>query len=153
MIKRITNPLEFKKLLDDIFLLFEYENEEEGHFLVKHNKEYILNAFGDNNILAWDFFVWGNLDERSNKLDAVIAFLNNKNEKFGEEIFAEYIWLSKNALAGRRLLAKALNFAREKEFKYVTMSCSLANPKAPKVGRFYERMGFIKDTETYIAKL
>ena len=45
MIKRITNPLEFKKLLDDIFLLFEYENEEEGHFLVKHNKEYILNAF------------------------------------------------------------------------------------------------------------
>ena len=67
--------------------------------------------------------------------------------------FAEYIWLSKNALAGRRLLAKALNFAREKEFKYVTMSCSLANPKAPKVGRFYERMGFIKDTETYIAKL
>jgi len=88
MIKRILNPQEFKTLLDDIFPLFDMENEKQGHALLKHNKEYIFNAFGDKSILAWDFFVWGNIND-ANKFDAVIAFLNNKNEKFGEEIFAE----------------------------------------------------------------
>ena len=152
MIKRITNPLEFKKLLDDIFLLFEYENEEEGHFLVKHNKEYILNAFGDKNILAWDFFVWANLNEH-NKFDAIIAFVNHKNEKFGEEIFTEYIWLSKNPKVGYKLFATAIKFAKEKEFKYIQMGRVMSHPKSDKVARFYERMGFVKASESYIAKL
>tara|TARA_Y100000401_G_scaffold43599_1_gene33289 strand:- start:933 stop:1391 length:459 start_codon:yes stop_codon:yes gene_type:complete len=152
MIKRILDPKEFKKLLDEIFDLFDMENEEQGHALLKHNKEYIFNAFSDKSILAWDFFVWGNLNNE-NKFDAVIAFLNNKNEKFGEEIFAEYIWLSKNPRVGQRLLGTAMKFAREKEFKYVMMSCVAAHPKARKVANFYEKMGFIKDSETYIAKL
>ena len=152
MIKRILDPEEFKALLDDIDTLFKEENKVNGHALVEHNKEYIFNAFGDKSILAWDFFVWGNLNDMG-KFDAVIAFLNNKNEKFGEEIFAEYIWLSKNPRVGQKLLGTAMKFAREKEFKYVMMSCVEAHPKARKVARFYEKMGFIKDSETYIAKL
>ena len=151
MIKRITNPVEFKKLMDDIFDLFDYENENEGHFL-KHNKEYIVNAYANTATLAWDFFVWANLNE-CDKFDSIIAFLNHKNEKFGEEIFTEYLWLSKNPKVGHRLIGKALKFAREKEFKYVIMSCAEANPKSEKVARFYKKMGFIKDSETYIAKL
>ena len=152
MIKRILDPQEFKVLLDDIEGLFEVENETQGHALLKHNKEYIFNAFGDKSILAWDFFVWANLNSVG-KFDAMIAFLNNKNEKFGEEIFAEYLWLSKNPKVGQKLLGNAMKFAREKEFKYVMMSCVAAHPKARKVANFYEKMGFIKDSETYIAKL
>ena len=151
MIKRITNPEEFNVLIGEIDLLFKYENENEGHFL-KHNKEYIINAFSHKHILAWDFFVWANLNN-SDKFDSIIAFLNHKNEKFGEEIFAEYLWLSKNPKVGHRLIGKALKFAREKEFKYVMMSCAEANPKSKKVARFYKKMGFVKDSETYIAKL
>ena len=151
MIKRITNPAEFKKLMDDIFDLFYHENENEGHFL-KHNKEYIVNAFANKGILAWDFFVWANLN-KAGKFDSIIAFLNHKNEKFGEEIFSEYLWLSKNPKVGHRLIGTALKFAREKEFKYVTMSCVTAHPKSEKVDRFYKKMGFIKDSETYIAEL
>ncbi len=152
MIKRILDPQEFKVLLDDIFPLFDMENKKQGHALLKHNKEYIFNAFGDKSILAWDFFVWVNYNSQG-KFDAVIAFLNNKNEKFGEEIFAEYIWLSKNPKMGQKLLGTAMKFAREKEFKYVMMSCVEAHPKSRKVAKFYEKMGFIKDSETYIAKL
>ena len=152
MIKRILDPKEFKTLLDDIFPLFDMENEKQGHALLKHNKEYIFNAFGDKSILAWDFFVWANKNN-SGKFDAVIAFLNNKNEKFGKEIFAEYIWLSKNPRVGQKLLGIAMKFAREKEFKYVMMSCVEAHPKSRKVANFYKKMGFIKDSETYIAKL
>jgi len=152
MIKRILDPKEFKTLLDDIFPLFDMENENQGHALLKHNKEYIFNAFGDKSILAWDFFVWANCNSEG-KFDAVIAFLNNKNEKFGEEIFAEYIWLSKNPRVGQKLLGIAMKFARKKEFKYVMMSCVEAHPKSRKVAKFYEKMGFVKDSETYIAKL
>ena len=152
MIKRITNPSEFKTLLDDIFDLFEYENENEGHYFVRHNKEYISNSFANKHLLAWDFFVWGNLNIH-HKFDAMIAFLNQKKENFGEEIFSEYIWLSKNPKMGYKLLAKALKFAKEKEFKYITMNCAMAHPKAEKIGRFYKKMGFIKDSESYIAKL
>jgi hypothetical protein len=46
-----------------------------------------------------------------------------------------------------------MKFARKKEFKYVMMSCVEAHPKSRKVAKFYEKMGFIKDSETYIAKL
>lgn len=152
MIKRITNPAEFKKLLDDIFDLIEtLEERNEAHFL-KHNKEYIVNAFAHTHLLAWDFFVWANEDEDGN-FDAMIAFCNQKNEKFGEEIFTEYLWLSKNPKVGHKLLGVALKFAKEKEFKYVIMNCVPAHPKAQKVARFYKKMGFVKDSESYIAEL
>jgi|TARA_Y100000401_G_C8287473_1_gene206844 hypothetical protein len=152
MIKRVVDPQEFRKLLDEIFILFDYENKNQGHRLVKHDKDHIFKAFGNNSILTWDFFVWGNLNS-SDKFDAVIAFVNHKNEKFGEEIFTEYIWLSKNPRMGQRLLGTALKFARDKDFKYVLMSCVDAHPNSDKVAKFYKKMGFLKDSETYIAKL
>ena len=153
MIKRITNPSEFKELADDMFDLFEHHDDKnEGHHLLKHNKEHIANAFANKNLLAWDFFVWGNLNEH-HKFDAMIAFVNHKNEKFGEEIFSEYFWMSSNPKMGYKLLVTALKFAKEKEFKYVNMNCVMAHPKAEKLARFYKKMGFIKDSESYIAKL
>ena len=42
---------------------------------------------------------------------------------------------------------------KEKEFKYVIMNCVSAHPKAEKVARFYKKMGFVKDSESYIAEL
>ena len=152
MIKRITDPSEFKVVLDDIFDLFSYENEHEGHHFRQHNKESIFNAYGHNSVLAWDFFVWVN-QNHDEKYDSIIAFVNHKNEKFGIETFSEYIWLSKNPRAGYKLLATAFKFAREKGFKHVTMSRVFAHPKSDKVANFYKKMGFIKDSETYIAKL
>ena len=94
------------------------------------------------------------LDEVQRGLeDYLQLFKNHKNEKFGEEIFTEYIWLSKNPRVGYKLLATALKFAKEKEFKYVMMSRVMAHSKSDKVARFYRKMGFVKDSETYIAKL
>ena len=65
MIKRITNPAEFEKLLDDMSDLFEYENENEGHYFLKHNKEHIANTFSHKHLLAWDFFRLGKLKRAS----------------------------------------------------------------------------------------
>tara|TARA_R100000664_G_C2632284_1_gene61254 strand:+ start:44 stop:502 length:459 start_codon:yes stop_codon:yes gene_type:complete len=152
VIKRITSKDEFSKVLDDIFHLFDYENENEAHNFLKYNKEYIFNAFGDDSLLTWNFFVWANLNNE-NKFDSIISFVNHRSEKYGEEIFSEYIWLSKKSNMGYKLLATALKFAKEKKFKYITMNRVMKHPKSNKVARFYEKMGFIKDAETYIAKI
>jgi len=152
VIKRITNKNEFSKVLDDIFDLFAYEDEHEAHHFLRHNKEYIFNAFGEDSTLVWNFYVWANLND-SNKYDSIIAFVKNRNEKFGEEIFLEYIWLSKNPKMGYKLLARALKLAKEQKFKYIMMNRVMKHPNSSKVAKFYEKMGFVKDTETYIAKI
>jgi GNAT superfamily N-acetyltransferase len=151
MIKRILDPEEFKKLADDIFDLHEFENENQGHYFLNHNKETIVNSFSNKYILAWDMFVWAN--HNGSNYDGVIMFFNDKNAKFNERIFTEYIWLSKNPKIGHKLFKEAINFARQQGFKYITMNRVMKHPHSHAVMRFYEKMGFIKDTETFIAKL
>ena len=152
MIKRLTDPEEFEKAVRDIFVLFDSENDSEGHYFLRHDKEGIIKCFAHTQILTWDLLVWGHQNPEGN-YDALIAFANQKDEKFGERIFAEYIWLSKNPKVGFRLFTTALAEARKKEFKYVTMGVTMANPNHEKVSRFYEKMGFLKDSESYIARL
>jgi GNAT superfamily N-acetyltransferase len=151
MIKRILNPEDFKQLIEDIDILFEFENENQGHFLLKHNKETIINSFANKHILAWDMFVWANHNGKS--YDAIIMFFNDKSAKFGEQIFSEYLWLSKNPKAGYKLFQESTKFARQKGFKYIIMNRVMKHPHSHGVMNFYEKMGFIKDTETFIAEL
>lgn len=151
MVKRVTNPEEFNQLLDDIFNLFEIENSDSGHFFLKHNKETIKSTYSHKSILAWDFFVWGN--KTNNKFDAVIAFVNDKNAKFGERIFHEFVWLSKNPKVGYKLFKQAMDFARDNEYKYLVMNTAVKHPMHNKVKAFYTKMGLIKDSESYICKI
>lgn len=152
MIKRVLKPEEFKVYVNQIFDLFKEENEKEGHHLLKHNRESIIKAFAHESILSFDFFCWVSINNNL-KVDAMIAFVKNKNEKFGEIIFSEYIWLSKNPKMGFKLLVEALKFARQNDFKYITINRVVKNRHFERLGRFYEKMGFLKDHETYIAKL
>ena len=151
MIKRILDPQEFELLISDISNLFEFENENQGHYFLKHSKETITNCFGNKHILAWDMFVWAN--HNGENYDSIIMFFNDKNAKFNERIFSEYLWLSKNPKMGYKLFKEAMNFARQNKFKYVTMSRVMKHPHSHGVMSFYEKMGFIKDTETFITEL
>ena len=60
MIKRITNPSEFKELLDDIFDLFEYENENESP---EKKTEYEFH----------DLYIQGNPFHKQENLNGFIA--------------------------------------------------------------------------------
>jgi len=151
MIKRILNPEDFKQLIEDIDILFKFENQNQGHQLLEHNKETIINCFANKHILAWDMFVWAN--HNGTTYDAIIMFFNEKSAKFGKFIFSEYLWLSKNPKAGYKLLKIASEFARQKGFEYITMNRVMKHPNSHGVMNFYEKMGFVKDTETFIAKL
>jgi GNAT superfamily N-acetyltransferase len=151
MIKRISNPVEFEKLIDDMYELFKQHDSTEGHALLAHNPATIKANFAHPSILAWDFLAWGNL--KDGKFDAMIAFQKVRCPKFNEEIIHEFLWLSKNPTAGYKLFKTAVEAARKMGCKYVAMSTAVNNPSHEKVKSFYKKMGFLKDTETYISKL
>jgi hypothetical protein len=151
MISRILNPEELKKVFDDLEDSFVPKDEDIGHQMMTHDKESIANALANKNLLAWDVFVWAN--KQGGAYDGVIIFINDKNIKFNKSIFTEFLWLSKNAKSGFKLLKTAVDFAREKGFEYILMSCTEKNPQSKKLARVYKNLGFLKDSESYIAKL
>lgn len=148
---RILDIKEAHKVADDLMELFKKEDIDEGHFFLKHNIQTIKSALSSPSVLAWDFFAWAHKTE--DKYDAVIAFYNDKNIKFGTKVFNEFIWLSKNPKAGMKLLKEALCFAKDNNFKYIIMSSVVKNKKHKKVIDFYKKFGFEKDTESYIMEL
>lgn len=150
-IKRITNPTEFCDLIDDMDALFKLENASSGHKLLTHNAESLKANFSHPSILAWDLFVWGN--KNAGSFDACIMFVNDKNPKFATKIFSEFLWLSKNPKAGYKLFKTAIDFARKNDFEFIVMNTVTSHPSHEKVKSFYNRMGFLKDCETYISKL
>lgn len=153
MIERIINPNKFKKVLDDMYSFFEEENEEGGHQCgLLHSKESIFTNFGNSILLNWDVFVWANRSE-AGKYDALIIFLNEKSVKFNEVIFSEFLWLSKNPKVGYKLFKTAVEFARKNKFKYISLCSVEKNKHSKRNERVYEKLGFLKDTTTYIAKL
>tara|TARA_B100000424_G_C22937538_1_gene498858 strand:+ start:1828 stop:2286 length:459 start_codon:yes stop_codon:yes gene_type:complete len=152
MIERITDPEKFEKVVNDIHELFGEQDKNAFHKFLPHNKDCIIACFSNKKILQWDFFVWSNLN-KDDKYDAVIAFINNKNEKFAKNIFAEYIWISDNPKVSFKLLGQAMKFAKKQEFEYVSMSAVCESEKFDKICNFYKRMGFVKDSETYVAKI
>lgn len=150
-IKRITNPSDFNKAIDDLESLFSNENIDQGHQFLIHDKECIKRSFGHVGILNWDLFVWAH--SSNGKFDAIIAFVNEKNPKFNTAIFSEFLWLSKNPKIGYALFKTATQFAREKGFELISMNTVCKNPSHNKIKRFYKNIGLLKDSETYIGKL
>lgn len=138
-------------MIDDLDELFFEENSCSGHLFLKHNAQTIKSSFGQTPILNWDLFVWGH--EENDKFDSCIIFFNDKSPKFGTRIFSEFLWLSKNPKVGYSLFNTAVKFARKNKFEYITMSTVVSHPKHEKVKSFYEKMGLLKDSETYISKL
>lgn len=151
MIKRITNGEEFCQVIDQLDQAFSYEEEHHSHYFLKHDKETIKSNFANKHLLAWDVFVWAN--KTNEEYDAMIMFINDKNIKFNTQIFTEFLWLSKNPKVSFKLLKTAVKFAREKDFKFIQMSMVAKHHSPEKLRRVYEKLGFIKDSETYIAKL
>lgn len=149
IIKRILNPIDFYKVVDDISVLFETENNNNP--LLKYNIESIKINLGNNKILNWEFFIWASFNGEN--YDGIICFYNDKNVFFGQQIFSQYIWLSKNKKIGYKLFSTAVKFAKEKGFKYVKCKTYIDNIQTQKVKSFYKKMGLLKESETYICKL
>ena len=149
-IKRILNPVEFCRVIDDISLAFK-DDLNSNYSLIKYNPESIKRAFSNPKFLNWELFVWANFNGKI--YDGIICFLNDKNVFFNEKIFLQKLWLSKNKKVGYKLFSTAIKFAKEKDFKYVKCKTCIDNTQSEKVKSFYEKIGLVKESETYICKL
>jgi hypothetical protein len=148
-IKRILNPIEFCKVIDDISILFKKENN--SSLLLKYNLESIKINFGNNKVLNWELFVWASFNGQA--YDGIICFLNDKNVFFGQQIFSQCLWLSKNKKIVYKLFSTAVKFAKEKDFKYIKCKTCIDNIQTEKIKSFYKKIGLIKESETYICEL
>jgi len=153
MIKRIISSEQFGKVVDHVSDYLNLNDESNNYYhLLPNNGESLKQAFGHDKMLAFNVFVWANLNDHD-KYDAAIIFLKDRSPKHGVELFSEYIWLSANPKVGYKLLATAIKFARDNSFEYIQMGISENSPTKHKVKSLYGKLGFLKASESYIAKL
>ncbi len=148
MVEKVTNPAEFLKLLDDLDELFLAENQTIGHLLPI--KKESLAQIANPQLLTWTYHVWAN--KSGEKYDGLLIFVADNNVLFGEIIWTELLWLSKESFAGTKMLKQALDFGKEKGYKYYAMGRTARNPKQ-NLTRFYNSRNLQKDGEIYIGKL
>lgn len=153
-IKKIFDPKEFSKVCHKLNLLFEEENKKYGHKYLPISAQSIINAWGHPSLLHNIMHVWVNYsDEELNNPDGIIMFMEHVNPTFGEKIFTEYFWISKNSKKSFALFNTALKYAKNKKIKYALISCVENHPKSIKLQNIYNKLGFLKDSTTYIKKL
>lgn len=148
MVVKVTNPAEYLKILDDLGELFLAENQLIGHLLPikKESLAQIANA----QLLTWTYHVWAN--KNGEKYDGLLIFVADNNVLFGETIWTEMLWLSKESFSGTKMLKLALDFGKEKGYRYYAMGRTARNPKQ-NLTKFYNSRNLQKDGEIYIGKL
>lgn len=148
MVVKATNPAEYLKILDDLGELFLAENQTIGHLLPI--KKESLAQIANPQLLTWTYHVWAN--KNGEKYDGLLIFVADNNVLFGETIWTELLWLSKESFSGTKMLKQALDFGKEKGYKYYAMGRTARNPKE-NLTRFYNSRNLQKDGEIYIGKL
>lgn len=148
MVIKITNPTEYLRVLDDLDELFKVENSSIGHVLPikKDSLAQIANA----QLLTWTYHVWAN--KSGEKYDGLLIFVADNSILFGEIIWTEMLWLSKESFSGMKMLKTALDFGREKGYRHYAMGRTARNPKE-NLTKFYNSRNLQKDGEIYIGKL
>jgi hypothetical protein len=153
MIERITNPEKFEKAVNNIFDSLDIDSEENPyHQIIPNDRNSFIQAYSHKGLLAQNVFAWANLNNLG-EYDAAIVFTRENDPRLNQVFFSEIIWLSNNGKVGFKLLATALKFARSQGFEYIRMGASVKSPSYEKVKKFYGRMGFLLDSENYVAKL
>lgn len=144
MIKKITNPQEYLRLLDNLESLWTSEDLERGH-IFPFNKE-SLAQIANAQLLTWEYHVWSNLE-----LDSIIIFHSGWNILFGKTVFQEILWASKSGY-GIKLLKTALSFARVQKYDILAMGIA-AKRNTPTLTRLYSKMKLQKDGEIWMGKI
>ncbi len=150
-IKKITSAQEFAKVCEDLSELMSEDNEKHQHWFGPISKQSMINSWGNPSLLTHSMHTWANFE--NGKADAIIMFFDSINTKCGKRMWSEFFWTSKNPKASFSLLRTALDFARSKGIEFISISSYENHPKASRLREIYKKMGFKKDSETYIKKL
>lgn len=151
MIKKVVSAQEFEKAFKDLAELFTEENSKYGHVHSPINVQCAIDSFAHPAILNNNFHCWVNFE--NGNADGLILFMDHIHPLLGQRIFTEYFWVSKNPKKSFALYRKAASFAKNKGIKYINMNCVENYPTSHKLKKIYQKMGFMKDSESYIKRL
>ena len=148
-IKKIVTVTEWEAVAKDISELFKEDNEKYGHACkLKHDCELIAKCLSHESILLWNMHVWAHFN--GEKWDGIFIGCIRKSEKFNKKMMDEYLWLSKNSAKGMRLYKIAKKYAKDQGCEVIHMNVAENHPRSEKLKSIYIKLGFIKDTESYI---
>ncbi len=150
-IKKVISPDEFKKAWLELDEIFQEDNSKYGHCLHRISAQSIIDSWANASLLNHTMHTW--VSSENEKTDGIIMFLDCVNTTFGKRMWQEFFWISNNPQISFSLLKKALQFARSKGVEFVAISCVENHPKSERLKEVYKKLGFQKDSETYIKKL
>lgn len=150
-IKKIISVKEWQEMMKDIVEIFTVDDETAHQFGLKHDTQLMIKSFSHETLLIWNMHVWAHFNGQ--KWDAIFIGSIHKSEKFGKKIMDEYLWLAKNSNKGYSLYKIAEKFAKQQKCEYITMNVTDLHPKSNKIKNFYRKIGYKKDSETYIKKI
>lgn len=151
-IKKIITIPELEQLSKDISDLHLEDNEKFTHACnLKHDVELITKSLSHESLLIWNFHVWGHFN--SQKWDGIFIGSIRKSEKYNKKFMDEYLWLAKNSNAGMKLYITAEKFAKQKGCEYMSLNVIQNHPKSENLKKFYAKIGYEKDSETFVKKL
>ena len=151
-IKKIVTVSEWEAVMNDIEFYLKEDNEKYGHaFNLKHDKQLITKCLSHESLLLWNMHVWAHFN--GEKWDGIFIGSIRKSEKFNKKMMDEYLWLSKNSAKGMRLFNIAKKYAKDQGCEFIYMNVVENHPKSNQLKNLYKKLGFQKDTESYIKQL
>ncbi len=151
MIKKVTSSQEFEKAFRDLEALFKEENTKYGHVYLPINVQCVIDSFAHPALLSNNIHCWVNFEK--DKADGLIMFMDGNHPFLGKRMFTEYCWVSKNPKKSFALYREAVKFAKKKGIEYIIMNCVENYPTSSKLKKIYQKIGFEKDSESYIKKI
>lgn len=151
MIKKIVSAQEFEKAFKDLAELFKTENSKYGHAYLSIDPQCVIDSFAHAGLLNSHVHCWANFE--NGLADGMIMFMDGTHPFLNQRMFMEYFWISKNPKKSFSLYNQAVRFAKSKGIEYINMNCVENYPTSEKLKKIYQKMGFKKDTESYIKKI
>ena len=151
-IKKIVTVAEWQAVMNDVEFFFKEDNQKYGHACgLMHDKGLITKCLSHESLLIWNMHVWAHFN--GEKWDGIFIGSIRKSEKFNKKIMDEYLWLSKNSAKGVRLFNIAKKYAKDQGCEFIYMNVVENHPKSDQLKNLYKKLGFQKDTESYIKHL
>jgi hypothetical protein len=151
-IKKIVSVEELKQLGSDLSEISKEHDEKFAHVLdLKHDIELMVKSFSHESLLIWNIHIWGHFN--GEKWDGIFIGTVRKSERFNKKFMDEYLWFCKNSNSGIKLYITAYKYAKSQGCEYMSMNLMENNPNSYKLKSFYTKLGYQKDTETWIKKI
>jgi hypothetical protein len=151
MIEKVISAQKFEKAFRDLESIFKEENSKYGHAYLPINPQCVIDSFAHPALLNNSIHCWANFE--NNQVDGLIMFMDGMHPFLGKRMFTEYCWVSKNPKKSFALYKTAIKFAQKRGIEYVIMNCVENYPTSNKLKKIYQKMGFKKDSESYIKRI